>query len=240
MASMGDNVQAISVARHVRRLPAPGQAGVCRRRAAAARVADAGQLDQPGPAAAAGLLLLPARPGCGGDGDGPDRGRAERQLRQPDGGLDGQAHRVAGREVRGGDERQRRGAASICGPASYSRRASIRTVANAMDVGAPSNFERMQAMYGGSLDALRRDVVGRGLRRRAGRGGHRRRLPPPRLRARPAWRHRLAGDQRRAWRTLAHGPRGCFWPRPTRPSSARWSSRRSAGPCRCRMRWPTR
>ena len=39
-------------------------------------------------------------------------------------------------------------------------RDSVRTVANAMDVGAPSNFERMQAMYGGSLDAVRRDVSG--------------------------------------------------------------------------------
>ena len=42
----------------------------------------------------------------------------------------------------------------------YEPRPSIRTVANAMDVGAPSNLERMQALYGGSLDALRRDVVG--------------------------------------------------------------------------------
>jgi threonine synthase len=42
----------------------------------------------------------------------------------------------------------------------YAPRPSIRTVANAMDVGAPSNLERMQALYGGSLDALRRDVVG--------------------------------------------------------------------------------
>jgi threonine synthase len=29
-----------------------------------------------------------------------------------------------------------------------------------MDVGAPSNLERMQALYGGDLEALRRDVVG--------------------------------------------------------------------------------
>src|SRR5262245_60060031 len=42
----------------------------------------------------------------------------------------------------------------------YEPRPSIRTVANAMDVGAPSNFERMQSLYGGDLDALRRDVVG--------------------------------------------------------------------------------
>jgi threonine synthase len=42
----------------------------------------------------------------------------------------------------------------------YEPRPSIATVANAMDVGAPSNFERVQSLYGGSLEALRRDVVG--------------------------------------------------------------------------------
>jgi len=42
----------------------------------------------------------------------------------------------------------------------YQPRESVRTVANAMDVGAPSNFERMQAMYGGSVEALRQDVAG--------------------------------------------------------------------------------
>jgi threonine synthase len=42
----------------------------------------------------------------------------------------------------------------------YEPRPSIRTVANAMDVGAPSNFERVQALYGGDLAALRRDVAG--------------------------------------------------------------------------------
>ena len=45
---------------NVRRLPAAGQAGVCRRRSPPARVADAGQLDQPRPVAAAGVLLLRA------------------------------------------------------------------------------------------------------------------------------------------------------------------------------------
>jgi threonine synthase len=42
----------------------------------------------------------------------------------------------------------------------YDPKDSIRTVANAMDVGAPSNFERMQWIYGGDLAALRRDVTG--------------------------------------------------------------------------------
>jgi threonine synthase len=42
----------------------------------------------------------------------------------------------------------------------YEPRPSVPTVANAMDVGAPSNFERIQAMYGGDVEALRQDVVG--------------------------------------------------------------------------------
>jgi threonine synthase len=42
----------------------------------------------------------------------------------------------------------------------YQPRPSVRTIANAMDVGAPSNFERMQWMYGSDVDALRRDVAG--------------------------------------------------------------------------------
>jgi threonine synthase len=42
----------------------------------------------------------------------------------------------------------------------YDPRPSVRTVANAMDVGAPNNFERVQALYGGDLEALRRDVAG--------------------------------------------------------------------------------
>jgi threonine synthase len=42
----------------------------------------------------------------------------------------------------------------------YEPRPSVRTVANAMDVGAPSNFERIQWMYGGDVEALGRDVSG--------------------------------------------------------------------------------
>ncbi len=42
----------------------------------------------------------------------------------------------------------------------YQPRPSIATVANAMDVGAPSNFERVQSLYNSDLAALRRDIVG--------------------------------------------------------------------------------
>lgn len=42
----------------------------------------------------------------------------------------------------------------------YAPRPSRRTVANAMDVGAPSNFERMRAMYDDDIDRMREDVAG--------------------------------------------------------------------------------
>src|SRR6185295_18211526 len=42
----------------------------------------------------------------------------------------------------------------------FEPRASVTTLANAMDVGHPSNFERMSWLYGGDLDAMRRDVAG--------------------------------------------------------------------------------
>jgi threonine synthase len=42
----------------------------------------------------------------------------------------------------------------------YLPRPSVRTVANAMDVGAPSNFERITSMYRNDVEALRRDLVG--------------------------------------------------------------------------------
>ncbi|HET9567672.1 MAG TPA: threonine synthase [Vicinamibacterales bacterium] len=42
----------------------------------------------------------------------------------------------------------------------YEPRPSIATVANAMDVGEPSNFERVQSLYNSDLAALRQDIVG--------------------------------------------------------------------------------
>jgi threonine synthase len=42
----------------------------------------------------------------------------------------------------------------------YAPRPSVRTVANAMDVGAPSNFERMRALYDDDIDRMRQDVMG--------------------------------------------------------------------------------
>ena len=42
----------------------------------------------------------------------------------------------------------------------YSPRKSVPTIANAMDVGNPSNFDRIMDLYGGSADSLRADVEG--------------------------------------------------------------------------------
>lgn len=42
----------------------------------------------------------------------------------------------------------------------FSPRPSVQTLANAMDVGHPSNFERMLWLYGGDVDAMRRDISG--------------------------------------------------------------------------------
>jgi threonine synthase len=42
----------------------------------------------------------------------------------------------------------------------FEPRASVQTLSNAMDVGNPSNFERLMWLYGGDLEAVRRDLVG--------------------------------------------------------------------------------
>jgi len=42
----------------------------------------------------------------------------------------------------------------------FEPRASVATLANAMDVGSPSNFERMAWLYEGDVDAMRRDIAG--------------------------------------------------------------------------------
>jgi threonine synthase len=42
----------------------------------------------------------------------------------------------------------------------FAPRPSVPTIANAMDVGHPSNFDRMSWLYGGDLAAMRRDVDG--------------------------------------------------------------------------------
>jgi threonine synthase len=43
---------------------------------------------------------------------------------------------------------------------TFAPRPSVRTLANAMDVGHPSNFERITWLYQGDVNAIRRDVAG--------------------------------------------------------------------------------
>jgi threonine synthase len=43
----------------------------------------------------------------------------------------------------------------------FEPRPSQATLSNAMDVGHPSNFDRMLWLYGSDLEAMRRDVIGR-------------------------------------------------------------------------------
>lgn len=43
---------------------------------------------------------------------------------------------------------------------AYSPRPGVATISNAMDVGAPSNFVRMQAFFGGSWEAMRSKISG--------------------------------------------------------------------------------
>jgi threonine synthase len=42
----------------------------------------------------------------------------------------------------------------------FEPRASVSTLSNAMDVGNPSNFERLMWLYAGDVEAVRRDLVG--------------------------------------------------------------------------------
>lgn len=43
---------------------------------------------------------------------------------------------------------------------AYQPRPSISTISNAMDVGNPSNFDRILSLYGGDAEAIKRDVTG--------------------------------------------------------------------------------
>ncbi len=46
------------------------------------------------------------------------------------------------------------------GSGEYRPRPSVRTIANAMDVGDPSNFARVWDLYGHDVDAIRKDISG--------------------------------------------------------------------------------
>jgi len=45
----------------------------------------------------------------------------------------------------------------------YSPKASVQTIANAMDVGAPSNFDRILDLYAHDHKAITRDITAYGI-----------------------------------------------------------------------------
>ena len=75
----------------------------------------------------------------------------------------------------------------------YEPRPSIATVANAMDVGAPSNFERVQSLYDGDLEGVAARHRRLRLRGRASDRRDRSRSRTPRVSPRSAQRDCLAG-----------------------------------------------
>jgi threonine synthase len=49
---------------------------------------------------------------------------------------------------------------SFLSSGNYQPRPSVATISNAMDVGAPSNFVRMQALFGGSWEEMKTRISG--------------------------------------------------------------------------------
>ena len=130
-----------------------------------ARPGDVGQFDQHRPAAAAdGLLLSRHRAARVSDGPACRRRRrrvdAQRQFRQPDGRPDGQACRACRSRVSWPPPTSTMSCPIYLATGRFEPRPSQQTLANAMDVGHPSNFDRMLWMYHGGLDAMRADIVG--------------------------------------------------------------------------------
>ena len=158
--------------RQLRRLPAPGQAGLRRRRAARTHAAGLGQQHQPGPPAAADGVLRPRRArAC------PPRRRAtglHRPHRQPgqcvrrlDGARDGPAHR------RGAPGHQRQPHA-----ARFPRQRALRGPRQRGDDGQCHGRGRSLQRRAPALAASRHRCAARGGQRRFRRRRHHRRADP--------------------------------------------------------------
>ncbi len=105
----------------------------------------------------------------------------------------------------------------------YAPRPSLATLANAMDVGAPSNFERLRWFHP-DTETLRSQLNSRLGRRRHHPHHHHPLAPRIRPGTVPAHRHRRlrAGTPPRRRRRRTTTP---WQPPPTRPSSSPWSNR---------------
>ncbi len=235
---------AYAVDGQLRRLPAAREGGVRGRRPAARRVRpDVGQLDQHRPAAAADDLLLSRR-------RAPRRGRRRRSVATPSGNF---GNLTAGLMAkRAGLPIARFVAATNVNDVvpeylrtgRFAPRASVQTLANAMDVGNPSNFDRMRWLYGGDVDAMRRDVAGSRhdddevratIRRVYEERGYL--LDPHSAIGYLGLVGRGSGGRRRGTERVG---RGSSWRRRIRRSSPRSSSRSSDGRSTCPRRWPPR
>ena len=123
----------------------------------------------------------------------------------------------------------------------FEPRASVQTIANAMDVGNPSNFERMLWLYDDDVDAMRRDIVGSRHTDDEVRDDDQAGVRGARLPARSAQRDRLHGRSKRG-RAEARREERRHLPRDGAPGEVRRDRRadhRTDGR-RCRRRWPTR
>ena len=235
--TLGGNVQAVAVEGTFDDCQRLAKQAFAQRRAPGARAPHVGQLDQPGTAPAADDVLRAGRhrvPGCSGpltivvpSGNFGNiaAGLMARRMGAPI------AHLHAATTVN--DTVPRYLATGVLEP-----RPSVSTLANAMDVGDPSNLERIQWMFGGDVAALRAAMSASVHADDEVRVGDSRAGSPLRLRRRSPHRHCLS----RARSTcLASGdaPQVAVPRLPRiRRSSATSSKRRSAGRCRFPRRWP--
>ena len=166
---------------------------------------------------------------------------AQRQFRQSHGGSDGVAAR---RADRAGSSPRRRSTTSFpryLATGRYEPGPSVPTLANAMDVGHPSNVERLRALFDDDLDRMRMMIDASSHTDVEVRQAIRRVWEEFTLRVRSAYRDWLSGSSGPRGRRLRTG---CSWPPRIRPSSAKRWNRPSVATCRCRPLspplWPGR
>ncbi len=129
----------------------------------------------------------------------------------------------------------------------FTPRPSVRTIANAMDVGHPSNFERMLWLYRDDVESMRQDIAGIGYRDEDVRGTIKRVYETQGLPPRSALGDRVHGTQSvfgaggaGEGRWGRPGRSGSSWRPRTRRSSGKSSSRSSVAASRRRRRWRKR
>ena len=117
-----------------------------------------------------------------------------------------------------------RGVPDYLASGDWQPRPSLATLASAMDVGNPSNLERLRALFPQftELQAARERLLGE---RCADPRPHPHRLRAVRPGLVPAYGHRGGGLGAAAGGAARRSAAGCWWRRPIRPSSRKSSSR---------------